>query len=308
MAHLRTGFCVQDVFVIATTSRPDLVDPALLRPGRFEKVCFCGLPVTDDERTEMLAVALNTLNSDISFDINVLGSMVPLTFSPADIQRHNRRTDDERTEMLAVALNTLNSDISFDISVLGSMVPLTFSPADIQELQRYHRYCLPYLNKAYQERVQATEHLVASSSSYSTKGGRGATEVAAISNGCANPQEHLEEQHEHLNRQVYTNEAYSEERGSYSPQAQQPTEGFGPTSDSLSHSSLSSTSLRANGNKTCSSDQESTPEASAQCTRNGTIPSLDVERGTDRQAAPPKKGRRRAKGPSKLAGSRVALA
>lgn len=32
------------VFVLAATSRPDLVDPALLRPGRLDKSLLCDMP------------------------------------------------------------------------------------------------------------------------------------------------------------------------------------------------------------------------------------------------------------------------
>lgn len=34
----------ESLFVIAATARPDLVDPALLRPGRLDKILYCGAP------------------------------------------------------------------------------------------------------------------------------------------------------------------------------------------------------------------------------------------------------------------------
>lgn len=41
------------VFVMAASSRPDLVDVALLRPGRVDKAVFCGFPPEPD-RIEIL--------------------------------------------------------------------------------------------------------------------------------------------------------------------------------------------------------------------------------------------------------------
>lgn len=41
------------VYVLAATSRPDLIDPALLRPGRLDKSLICDLPILDD-RTDIL--------------------------------------------------------------------------------------------------------------------------------------------------------------------------------------------------------------------------------------------------------------
>ena len=51
------GFEVlKNVFVIAATSRPDIIDPALLRPGRLDTHLLCDLPNVQ-ERADVLRVA-----------------------------------------------------------------------------------------------------------------------------------------------------------------------------------------------------------------------------------------------------------
>lgn len=58
------------VFVVAATNRVEDLDPALLRPGRFDKKLFVGPPKTKKDRDEVINVHLNNkkIMSDFDFD------------------------------------------------------------------------------------------------------------------------------------------------------------------------------------------------------------------------------------------------
>ncbi|EGG20774.1 peroxisomal biogenesis factor 1 [Cavenderia fasciculata] len=51
------------VYVLAATSRPDLIDPALLRPGRLDKSLYCNIPERD-ERLEIITILANKMRID----------------------------------------------------------------------------------------------------------------------------------------------------------------------------------------------------------------------------------------------------
>lgn len=52
---------LEGVVVVAASSRPDLVDAALLRPGRLDRMVYCGPPSGADERRAVLAAAARRL-------------------------------------------------------------------------------------------------------------------------------------------------------------------------------------------------------------------------------------------------------
>jgi transitional endoplasmic reticulum ATPase len=54
---------LQNVLVIAATNRPDLIDPAVLRPGRFDRMVY--VPAPDREsRLKILKIKTDTMSLD----------------------------------------------------------------------------------------------------------------------------------------------------------------------------------------------------------------------------------------------------
>ncbi len=72
------------VIIIAATNRPDILDPALLRPGRFDRQVTIGLP-TMREREEILRVHVR--NKPVADDVSLerLAGATPM-FSGADLE------------------------------------------------------------------------------------------------------------------------------------------------------------------------------------------------------------------------------
>ncbi|KAG9249898.1 P-loop containing nucleoside triphosphate hydrolase protein [Emericellopsis atlantica] len=77
------------VYVLAATSRPDLIDPALLRPGRLDKSLLCDLPEVED-RLDILKALLQKvrLSDELVHSDDVLLDIAHQTegYSGADLQ------------------------------------------------------------------------------------------------------------------------------------------------------------------------------------------------------------------------------
>ncbi len=71
------------VIVLAATNRPDVLDKALLRPGRFDRHIYLELP-TKEERKEIFGVHLRPLKLSKNVDVKLLAKLSP-GFSGADI-------------------------------------------------------------------------------------------------------------------------------------------------------------------------------------------------------------------------------
>ncbi|SKC91119.1 ATP-dependent zinc metalloprotease FtsH [Maledivibacter halophilus] len=79
------GFGINEgIIIIAATNRPDILDPALLRPGRFDRQVVVGIP---DVKGREAILKVHSANKPLADDVNlkVLARRTP-GFTPADLE------------------------------------------------------------------------------------------------------------------------------------------------------------------------------------------------------------------------------
>ena len=59
---------LRDVVILAATNRPDMIDPALLRPGRFDRVVYIPPP---DEESRRKILDIHTKDMPLGEDIDI---------------------------------------------------------------------------------------------------------------------------------------------------------------------------------------------------------------------------------------------
>ena len=90
---------LQDVVVLAATNRPDIVDPAVLRPGRFDRLIYVPEP---DEKSRLEIFKIYTKDMPLTNDVDLVNlAKISKGYSGADIQALCREA----------ALNALRRDI-----------------------------------------------------------------------------------------------------------------------------------------------------------------------------------------------------
>ena len=58
----------KNVFIIGATNRPDIIDPAILRPGRLDQLIYIPLP---DELSRLSILKSNLRKTPVSKDVGL---------------------------------------------------------------------------------------------------------------------------------------------------------------------------------------------------------------------------------------------
>uniref|UniRef100_A0AAY5EPI1 AAA+ ATPase domain-containing protein n=1 Tax=Electrophorus electricus TaxID=8005 RepID=A0AAY5EPI1_ELEEL len=89
----------RQVFIMAATNRPDIIDPAVLRPGRLDKTLYVGLPPSVDRHAILLTITKGGTKPHLESDVSLeeIASDEQHTFScgPAEELRVSKQNFEE---------------------------------------------------------------------------------------------------------------------------------------------------------------------------------------------------------------------
>uniref|UniRef100_A0A3B5ALH1 Peroxisomal ATPase PEX1 n=1 Tax=Stegastes partitus TaxID=144197 RepID=A0A3B5ALH1_9TELE len=121
---------LQGVYVLAATSRPDLIDPALLRPGRLDKSLYCP-PPDQEARVEILTALSAGVSLAADVDLEQLAAATE-QFTGADLKAllYNAQLEAVHNSLGANTPHDLTSGSDSDMSLSSMIFPNNSSASD----------------------------------------------------------------------------------------------------------------------------------------------------------------------------------
>lgn len=75
----------KQIFILAATNRPDLIDPSLLRPGRFDKLLYVGPYITKEDKMSVLNAQMKKFYLAKGSTISKIADLLKQDMTGADI-------------------------------------------------------------------------------------------------------------------------------------------------------------------------------------------------------------------------------
>jgi transitional endoplasmic reticulum ATPase len=145
---------ISNVVIVGATNVPQLLDPSIMRPGRFDKILFMPLP-DQKGRAEIFEYYLSNLPVDKNIDYDKLASL-SARFSGADIKNISEEVGRqvgekaiEKHEMLIIRMQDI-------LAVLKSVKPST----SLSQLEEYNTFKLDYERRSHPETQSEDEEKV----------------------------------------------------------------------------------------------------------------------------------------------------
>lgn len=134
----------QDLFIIGASNRPDLIDPALLRPGRFDKLLYVGVNSEASYRERVLKALTRKFKLKEDVSLLSIAKRCPPNFTGADMYAlcADAWFHAAKRKVLAASSDSTGSDDVDDsivveygdfLKVLGEISP----SLSMAELQKY---------------------------------------------------------------------------------------------------------------------------------------------------------------------------
>jgi peroxin-6 len=138
----------QDLYMIGASNRPDLIDPALLRPGRFDKLLYVGVSTESTHRLRVLEALTRKFKLNKYVSLPTIAKRCPVNFTGADLYAlcadawmngaKRKVEDDEEAKDSGYEVNEDDTVEVKQDDFLKALQEITPS-LSLQELERYER-------------------------------------------------------------------------------------------------------------------------------------------------------------------------
>ncbi|MGB9732555.1 MAG: AAA family ATPase [Candidatus Micrarchaeales archaeon] len=139
---------VDNVVIVGATNAPNLIDPSLLRPGRFDKLIYMPLPDAHG-RAEIFKYYLSKLPIGNDIDYEKLAEITE-RYSGADI----KNVCDEAAREVAEEATTMNKVLEITMSDLINVIKMTKPSTSLSKLEEYMTFKMDYERRLHPEKLE----------------------------------------------------------------------------------------------------------------------------------------------------------